>query len=188
MEDVAKAAGVTRQTVYAHYPSREALLMAVMRRARDTVLAAMDAANPDEGPAPAALVRLLDAGWDAMEAYPFLWELSSQVVGPDQDVELHAGVLGRIERLIRRGQASSEFDPDVPTRWLLAAMMAVGRAAEDEVVAGRMTPDEATRTVHRSVLRIFGVEPSTPADASLGKVAVQPAFAQPGQVPSASSG
>ena len=35
--------------------------------------------------------------------------------------------------------------------------MALGRAAEDEVQAGRMTTDEASHAMHHSFLRLFGL-------------------------------
>ena len=44
VEDIARAAGVSRQTVYAHFPSREALLDAVVERATAEVTAAFEAA------------------------------------------------------------------------------------------------------------------------------------------------
>jgi hypothetical protein len=41
--------------------------------------------------------------------------------------------------------------------WLLTAALALGRAAEDEVKAGRMTIAEASHAVHHSFLRLFGL-------------------------------
>jgi hypothetical protein len=43
--------------------------------------------------------------------------------------------------VIRRGQASGDFDSALPAEWLLTAALALGRAAEDEVKAGRMTAE-----------------------------------------------
>ncbi|OEV21023.1 TetR family transcriptional regulator, partial [Streptomyces nanshensis] len=51
VEAVATAAGVTRQTVYAHFPSRERLLAATLDRLTERTAAAMAAAEPDSGPA-----------------------------------------------------------------------------------------------------------------------------------------
>ena len=50
MADVAAAAGVARQTAYARYESRAALLSAVAGRALEQTLAALDAAAPEDGP------------------------------------------------------------------------------------------------------------------------------------------
>jgi hypothetical protein len=40
---------------------------------------------------------------------------------------------------------------------LLTATLALGRAAEDDVKARRMTIDEASHAVHLSFLRLFGL-------------------------------
>ena len=156
VEDIARAAGVSRQTVYAHFPSREALLGAVVEQAAAEVTAALDAAGLEEVPPAVALTRLLDAGWQAAARYPFLWYLPA--VSPDEDAARHGPVLGRLAEVIRRGQDSGDFDPALPPGWLLTAALALGRAAEDEVKAGRMTIEEATHAVHHSFLRLFGIQ------------------------------
>ena len=156
MDDIARAAGVSRQTVYAHFPSREALLDAVVEQAAAEVSAALDAAGLDEAPPAVALTRMLDAGWRAAARYPFLWHLPA--VSPDEDAARHGPVLGRFAEVIRRGQDSGDFDATLPPGWLLTAALALGRAAEDEVKAGRMTIEEATHAVHHSFLRLFGIQ------------------------------
>ena len=156
MDDIARAAGVSRQTVYAHFSSREALLDAVVERAAAEVTAALDAAGLDEAPPAVALTRMLGAGWRAAARYPFLWHLPA--VSPDEDAARHGPVLDRLTEVIRRGQDSGDFDPALPPTWLLTAALALGRAAEDEVKAGRMTIEEATHAVHHSFLRLFGIQ------------------------------
>ena len=156
VDDIARAAGVSRQTVYAHFPSREALLGAVVEQAAAEVSAALDAAGLDEAPPAVALTRMLDAGWRAAARYPFLWHLPA--VSPDEDAARHGPVLDRLTEVIRRGQDSGDFDPALPPTWLLTAALALGRAAEDEVKAGRMTIEEATHAVHHSFLRLFGIQ------------------------------
>jgi len=44
--------------------------------------------------------------------------------------------------------------------WLLTASLALGRAADEEVKAGRMTIEEATHAVHHSFLRLLGAADS----------------------------
>ena len=154
VEDIARAAGVSRQTVYAHFPTREALLDAVIERAATEFTAAFDAAGLDEAPPTVALVRLLDAGWQVTARYPFFWHLPT--VTPEQDASRHAPVLGRMLELIQRGQESGDLDATLPPGWLLTASLALGRAADEEVKAGRMTIEEATHAVHHSFLRLLG--------------------------------
>jgi AcrR family transcriptional regulator len=155
VEDIAQAAGVTRQTVYAHFPTREALLDAVIEHATSEVSAAFDAAGLDDLPPAAALIRLLDTGWEVTARYPFVWHLPT--VDSAQDASRHAPVLDLMLELIRRGQESGDLDPTLPPVWLLTASLALGRAAEQEVKAGRMTIEDATRAVHHSFLRLLGV-------------------------------
>ena len=160
VEEIARLAGVTRQTVYAHYPSREALINTVMDRATDEAMAAVDAAQLDEGPAAAAMVRLLDASWQAFERYPFLFDASAVPRSADEDRRRHESILDRLERLIRRGQAAREFDPDLPLGWLVAATVALGHAAGTEVDAGRMTAEASTSALRHCVLRVLGATTS----------------------------
>jgi AcrR family transcriptional regulator len=166
VEDIARAAGVSRQTVYAHFPSREALLDAVVERATAEVMAAFEAAGLEEAPPAEALIRLLDAGWTVSARYPFLWHLPA--VSPDRDLDRHGPVVDRLHELIRRGQESGDFDRRLSPGWLLAAALALGRAAEDEVKAGRMTIEDATSAVHHSMLRLFGLQDPAPADDGAG--------------------
>jgi AcrR family transcriptional regulator len=158
VEDIAGAAGVSRQTVYAHFPSREALLDAVIEHATAEVTAAFDTAGLDGLPPAAALVRLLEAGWQVTARYPFVWHLPA--VSAQQDASRHAPVLDRMLELIRRGQESGDLDSTLPPSWLLTASLALGRAAEQEVKAGRMTIEDASHAVHHSLLRLLGVADS----------------------------
>src|SRR5215472_19147855 len=95
VEDIAHAAGVSRQTVYAHFPSRQALLDAVVERATAEAVAAFEAAGLDEAPPAEALTRLLDAGWKASALYPFLWHLPAVSAG--EDLDRHGPVVDRLQ-------------------------------------------------------------------------------------------
>ncbi len=125
VEDIARAAGVSRQTVYAHFPSRNALRDAVVERATAEVTAACDAPGLDDAPPAESLIRLLDAGWAASARYPFLWHLPA--VSAEVDLERHGPVIDRLRDLIRRGQDSGDFDASLSPDWLLAAGLAIGR-------------------------------------------------------------
>ncbi|MFF4888770.1 TetR/AcrR family transcriptional regulator [Micromonospora chersina] len=154
VEDIAAAAGLSRQTVYAHFPTRDVLVAAVFRRMTDEVLAAMDAARLDEGPAPTALLRLLDVSWQTFDRYPPL-----PAPAAADDAELHEPIFGRLTRLIVRGQRAGEFDRDAAPGWLIAATIALGHAAWAEVTAGRLPAAEARAALRVAVLRLYGARP-----------------------------
>src|SRR5919206_4470607 len=63
MAAIARRAGVVRATVYVHFPTREALLDAVMEDAVGQVAEATRAAEPTQGEPEEALERVLRATW-----------------------------------------------------------------------------------------------------------------------------
>jgi hypothetical protein len=105
-----------------------------------------------------ALVQLLEAGWQVTARYPFLWNLPA--VARDEDASRHGPILGRMLELIRRGQDGGDLDSTLSPDWLITASLAIGRAAQEDVTAGRMTIEEATRAVHHTFLRLLGIAES----------------------------
>lgn len=158
VEAIAAAAGVTRQTVYAHFPSREQLLAGVLDRVTEEAVAAMDTVDLDAGPAAVVLLRLLDASSRTAGRYPVLLQkISSLAVSPQADRERHASVADRLKRVIQHGQATGEFDNRLSPDWLVTVTVKLGHAASEEVDAGRMSTTTATEVLHTSLLRVLGV-------------------------------
>ncbi|SCE66294.1 transcriptional regulator, TetR family [Micromonospora coriariae] len=160
VEQVAAAACVTRQTVYAHYPSRPLLVAAVIDRITAEAVAALDAADVDSGTVTEALLRWLDVTWQLFDRYPLLLHPSVTAIDQADSDRHHAPVIGRLERLIRRGQATGEFDSTLSPAWLVSATMALGHAAGGEVTAGRMTTAQTAAALRHSILRVYGVRES----------------------------
>jgi AcrR family transcriptional regulator len=159
MDQIATAAGVSRQTIYTHYPSRDALVQAVMSRITAEVALALADLDLDVGSAIDALGRWVDASWALVHRYPVL--LTPVMVAPESDNELkrHEPVMDGLFRLIERGRRRREFDRAMPTAWYLAAIIGLGHAAGQEVIAGRMTPSKAGDAFRESVLRICRTPP-----------------------------
>src|SRR3954471_11600722 len=67
MTEIAQAAGVGRVTLYAHFPSREALLGELMERNVAAAALALDSADLDHGPADQALSRLIGNSWRLLD-------------------------------------------------------------------------------------------------------------------------
>ncbi|MEO3818588.1 TetR/AcrR family transcriptional regulator [Plantactinospora sp. B24E8] len=157
VEQVAAAAGVTRQTVYAHYPSRPLLVAAVVDRITAEAVAALDAADSDTDSVTEALLRWLDVTWRLFDRYPLLLHPSVAAVDQADADRQHAPVVERLERLIRHGQTAGEFDSSLSPAWLVSATIALGHAAGGEVAAGRMTTTETATALRHSILRLYGV-------------------------------
>ncbi|WP_028063046.1 TetR/AcrR family transcriptional regulator [Solirubrobacter soli] len=146
--EIAKAAGVVRQTIYAHFPSRDDLLEAVADRALEQTLTAIDAADPESGPPAEALDRLIQAWWTSVARHARVLEALA-AVSPSRAAlhDFHGPVLARLNALLERG----DFDRDVPATWFLALM----HAAADDVAAGRLDEAAAAATLRRAVPKLF---------------------------------
>jgi AcrR family transcriptional regulator len=156
MEDIATTAGVTRQTVYAHFPSRDALIATLVEAARTEGLAAIDAAGLDAVSPADALRQFLDISWELLRRYPLLLEpalsRSPRLDGSDP----HLAVGTWLERLIRRGQRTGDFDRTLSASWLAAAIFGLGHAAAEQVAAGHLTTSKAAAVLLKSALRLCG--------------------------------
>ncbi len=156
VEDIAVAAGVSRQTVYAHFKTREALISAVFDEIAAEAAAGMDAARLDRAPAVDALLQLLDISWRTLQRYPLLLTVSPPAGDSTADGKRHEPVFDHLEAVLSRGRQSGEFASGLPVPWLVTAIATLGHAAGDEVRTGRMTPQQARDTLARSALLLCG--------------------------------
>jgi AcrR family transcriptional regulator len=156
LDDIAKAAGVSRQTVYAHFTSRETLINAVLDHATEGVAAAMDAAmneTVDGEPAETTLIRLLSASSHVADQLPIV--LRDQPLTSQRSHELHRPIVERFAEVIERGQQSGEFSDRLSRHWLVAAIIALAHTAADEVDSGRMTADDAETALRISLRKLI---------------------------------
>ncbi len=160
MEEIATVAGVTRQTVYAHFPTRHALILAIIDALRAEGHAVIEKAGLDALAPPVAIQRFLDIRWQLVHRYPILLELPvARILGSDghghQDV-----VTSYLVDLIRRGQRTGDFDRKLPATWLATATFSLGHAVAEQVAAGRLTASRAVRILEESVFRLYGINPT----------------------------
>ncbi len=154
MSEIANAAGVGRVTLYAHFPSREAVLGAAIDHAVADLMVTLDTARIEEGTAPEALGRLVRAGWLALD---WFWGLHVAAHGqsPSWVHEHGAPFLERVARLIERGRAEGLFRDDLPTDWLVEAFFALIHTAGQEVNQGRLAPHAAADVLEATLLGIL---------------------------------
>jgi AcrR family transcriptional regulator len=152
--EVAKASGVTRTTLYAHFRTRDELLEELADRALTNTVRAIDQALPEAGPADEALLRVLHASWQQVGTHARLLEMIGSALGP-RAAEMHAPVQERLLKLIRRGRRSGAFRRDVRERWLMTTYFTLVHAGGQEVAAGNATYDEVEDALSRLLLGAF---------------------------------
>ncbi|WP_067185179.1 TetR/AcrR family transcriptional regulator [Microtetraspora niveoalba] len=153
--DIAKAAGVGRVTLYGHFPTREALVEAVLDRAVALVDAALEDPAYEELPAQEAISRLIASSWELLDRNRRLLTAADRVLPTERIRHYHEGALSRVERLIARGRDEGAFRTDLPLSWLVAHVYATLHSAAQEVEAGRLDHADAARVLDatlRSVL------------------------------------
>lgn len=141
MGEIARLAGVSRATTYAHFPSRESLIAAVTERAIADVARALTAAEPESGNPTEALQRVLRATWRELDRFHALVAINSKL--PHEQLHrMHIPIVKHLQPLIERGQRDGAFRQGVPVSWHFATLLAIVHAASGEVRAGRLPVDD----------------------------------------------
>ncbi|MCX5407293.1 TetR/AcrR family transcriptional regulator [Streptomyces sp. NBC_00335] len=173
MAAVARAAGVSRVTLYSHFPTREALLDAALDRAVDEAAATLEALDGGGGAAGAgggaeergveeALGLLIRSSWRVLDRHSAVFAAVSAALPPERLRERHDRILAPVRRLIGRGRESGELRADLSADWLVTVVYSLVHAAAAEVQAGRMTPAEAPEILTATVLAAVTARPAAP--------------------------
>ena len=146
---VAHEAGVSRVTVYAHFPTRAQLLEAVVERA------VRHATTARRGSAREALERVIAAGWRELDRNATIAQAAAEQLGPEAFARSHEAAHQRVRELVDRGREEGDVRTDVPASWLVTCTFALMHACGDEVRAGRLDAERAhdvLQTTLRDVL------------------------------------
>ncbi len=152
MSEIARRAGVVRATIYVHFPTREALLDAVMDYAVGQVVEAMSGAEPQRGEPVEALTRVLRATWRQLAQFHGLLALNTARLSVEELHRRHVPMLDQLEPLIERGQKQGVFRRDQPVSWQLAVARSLVHAASAEIRSGRMRDSEAEAVMIGTIL------------------------------------
>jgi AcrR family transcriptional regulator len=132
---VAAQAGVSRVTVYAHFPTWAAL---------------------------EALDRMLAATWQHLARYRAMAAAVAELLSPEAVTRTHQAAHHTIGALLARGQADGSFRTDLPAEWLVTASIALVHACSDGVRAGHIEEHDAVGILTTSVRDLLtGTRPRT---------------------------
>ena len=152
MDEVAKAAGISRATLHRQFAGRDALVRALEALGIAECETALDAARLDDGRAEDAVRRLVREAEPAAGLLAFLYTENQLFEGEEQ----HAGwarIDDRITALFRRGQQSGEFRIDLTPAWLTEALFGLLASAVWLVQSGKGAPKDFT---HMTVVLLLG--------------------------------
>ncbi|WP_153450090.1 TetR/AcrR family transcriptional regulator [Streptomyces smaragdinus] len=160
LSEIARAAGVGRVTLYAHFASRAEVVDAAMTRALDRGDEALESVDLTGDPR-LALARYVEAGWHLVDQAQALLAAAQRELTEARIRELHAGPAARVETLVTRGRAEGVFRTDLPISWLVNVLHTIMHSATEEIRAGRLTSDHAAAQITATVLAAF-TPPGTP--------------------------
>ncbi|MEU8956976.1 TetR/AcrR family transcriptional regulator [Streptomyces sp. NPDC048518] len=141
MDEVARAAGISRATLHRHFAGRDALVRALEELGVQECEAALDRARLDEGGASEALRRLVTGIEPAAGLLAFLYTENQLFEGDGQNQGWNR-IDDRLAALFRRGQENGEFRIDLTPAWLTEAFYGLVGSGAWAVQDGRVAAND----------------------------------------------
>ncbi|MEW2612684.1 TetR/AcrR family transcriptional regulator [Streptomyces sp. NPDC047880] len=160
MDQIARAAGVVRRTVYGHFPSREALISTLVDEAVEALAAAHAAGREDVREPAEAVARSVLAVWEIADRYRLLVALAQRTVTMQGIRERLAPVREKSIGLLQRGLDDGVFRSPLPAPALAYVHEQMLFAVMEAVNDGLLTAREAGRCAAVTVLTAAGVPAS----------------------------
>ncbi|MFD8818546.1 TetR family transcriptional regulator [Streptomyces sp. NPDC059627] len=145
LEELARASGVVRRTLFGHFPGRAALLEALAEEAAEALWAAVARGADAAEPADRALARFSLSMWPVGDRYRMLLALAHRDLGAQRVAEVLEPARVRATAIVERGQRDGVFHPHLPPAVLGAALEGMTIALLEEVNTGAFE-DDGTRT------------------------------------------
>jgi AcrR family transcriptional regulator len=169
MDQIARAAGVVRRTVYGHFPNREALIGTLVDGAVEAVAAAHSAGREGTGNLAQAVAGSVLAVWEVADRYRILVSLAQRSVTVQGIRERLAPVRAACTELLQRGLDEGVFVSPLPAPALAYVHEQMMFAVMEAVNDGLLDAEEAGRSTAVTVLTAAGV-PASLATALVAKL------------------
>ncbi|MEU8579905.1 TetR/AcrR family transcriptional regulator [Streptomyces sp. L500] len=150
MDEIAKAAGISRATLHRHFAGRDALVRALEKLGIEQFERALDEARLDEGDATGAVRRLIEKAEPVAGILSFLYTENQLFEG-----EVNEGwnrLDARVHALFLRGQEEGAIRVDLSPAWLTDALYGLIASGAWAVQDGRVAAKDLTRMVSELLL------------------------------------
>ncbi|MER5791494.1 TetR/AcrR family transcriptional regulator [Streptomyces sp. NPDC059627] len=147
LEELARASGVVRRTLFGHFPGRTALLEALSQEAAETLRDAVAAGVKPTEPAERALAYFSLSMWPVGDRYRMLLALARHDLGTERVAEILAPARDAVTAVLERGQRDGVFHGHVPPSVLSAGLEAMTVALLEQVNSGALEDDGTRVTV-----------------------------------------
>ncbi|MFF9815835.1 TetR/AcrR family transcriptional regulator [Streptomyces sp. NPDC014006] len=164
MDQIARAAGVVRRTVYGHFPSREALIGTLVDQAVQALAAAHAGGREGVDDPAEAVARSVLAVWEIADRYRLLVALAQRTVTMQGIRERLTPVRENSVRLLQQGLDEGVFTSPLPAPALAYVHEQILFALMEAVNDGLVPPSEAGRSAAVTVLTAAGVPAGRAAD------------------------
>ena len=143
LEEIARASGVVRRTLFGHFPGREALLEALAEEGSQALKSALPAEpEPAEREsADRAFARFVLSMWTVGDRYRLLLALTRRDLGVERVTEILAPARHAAAAILDRGQREGVFHTQLPAAVLSAGLEAMTVALLEEVNTGELEDD-----------------------------------------------
>lgn len=144
LEELARASGVVRRTLFGHFPGRAALLEALAEEASESLRGAVAAGVKPSEPAERALAHFVLSLWPVGDRYRMLLALARHDLGAHRVGEILRPARDEVTAILERGQRDGLFHTHLPPAVLSAGIEAMNVALLEEVNTGALE-DDGTR-------------------------------------------
>ncbi|NGO09357.1 TetR/AcrR family transcriptional regulator [Streptomyces sp. HC44] len=144
LEELARASGVVRRTLFGHFPGRVALLEALAEEASGTLRSAVAAAVKPTEPAERALAHFTLTMWPVGDRYRMLLALARHDLGAERVTEILKPARDEVTAILERGQRNGVFHTHLTPAVLSAGLEAMTVALLEQVNTGALE-DDGTR-------------------------------------------
>ncbi|MFE2431856.1 TetR/AcrR family transcriptional regulator [Streptomyces sp. NPDC059373] len=151
MDEIARAAGISRATLHRHFPGRDSLVRALGALGIQQVEERLDAARIEDGDPVDAVRRLIAEAIPVSGFLGFLYGENQLYDLPETEAGW-ARIDARVSALFRRGQEQGLFRYDLTPAWLGEALYALIAASGWSVQEGRLAPRDSEHMVAELLL------------------------------------